>query len=75
MNAEPFLAVMPVIQACESLSIRYNIGGSLASSFYGSPRSTNHVDVVSDLQPGQADAFAQLLASEYYVDAQISGHH
>ena len=42
------LAVQPVIQAFEKLSIPYHIGGSIASSVYGMARATLDVDIVAD---------------------------
>lgn len=44
------LAVQPVIQAFEKLSIPYYIGGSIASSVYGMARATLDVDIVADLK-------------------------
>ena len=38
------IAVRPVIQAFEKLSIPYYIGGSIASSLYGMARATLDVD-------------------------------
>jgi hypothetical protein len=62
-------ALTPVIEACEVLSIPYFIGGSLASSTYGEPRSTRDVDVIADLRLGEVDAFVQHLQHAYYIDA------
>jgi hypothetical protein len=44
------LAVQPVIQAFEKLSIPYYIGGSIASSVYGMARATLDVDIFADLK-------------------------
>ncbi len=53
----------------ETAGIKYMIAGSLASSFYGEPRTTQDVDAVID---GDEAAIQQLLASlppsEFYVD-------
>ena len=43
-------ATEPVAEAFEKLGIPYFIGGSVASSAYGIPRSTMNVDMVSDLK-------------------------
>ena len=60
-----------VARACERLGLRYLIGGSLASSYHGVPRSTNDADLLVDL-PGRcvADLVADL-ATDFYVDADM----
>jgi len=58
-----------VVSALEKLKIRYCIGGSLASSAFGVPRSTLDVDMVADIRPDQAAAVESLLKGEFYVDA------
>ena len=66
MNLSPpdtLVAVTPVVEALEQLGVRYHIGGSLASSAYGVPRSAAYVDLIADLRPEQVGAFvAQLQA-------------
>ncbi|HEX7602522.1 MAG TPA: hypothetical protein VF316_12990 [Polyangiaceae bacterium] len=49
MLAEPLLVVARVAAALEALGVRYVVGGSLASSLYGVPRSTQDVDLVAEL--------------------------
>ncbi|HSH76181.1 MAG TPA: hypothetical protein VLA09_10900, partial [Longimicrobiales bacterium] len=51
----------------ERLDIRYLVGGSVASSVHGEPRSTNDIDIVADLRPERLDAFVEALSTEYYV--------
>ncbi|HEX6799638.1 MAG TPA: hypothetical protein VF116_18160 [Ktedonobacterales bacterium] len=63
-------AVAPVIAALDELGIAYYIGGSLASSLHGIPRSTMDVDLVAMLQPGQVGALLDKLQDQYYVDEQ-----
>ena len=50
--------------------IRYLIGGSLASSASGEPRSTLDVDVVVALQEADVDSFLAALGEEFYVDEE-----
>lgn len=52
MNLPPNIltAVAPVIEALERAGVAYFIGGSVASSVYGMPRSTMDVDLVADLR-------------------------
>ncbi|MGA8763321.1 MAG: hypothetical protein WB562_10695, partial [Candidatus Sulfotelmatobacter sp.] len=50
--------------------IPYMLTGSFASVFYGSPRSTQDIDLVIAANPAQLRALVESLArSEYYVDA------
>ncbi|OQY01380.1 MAG: hypothetical protein B6I22_14525 [Desulfobacteraceae bacterium 4572_123] len=52
------LAVQPVIQAFEKLSIPYYIGGSIASSVYGMARATIKIDVfIHENEPYRNEAF------------------
>ncbi len=46
--------------------IAYMISGSFASAYYGSPRSTQDIDIVIDATPDQLRAFL-LPAQEYYA--------
>ena len=60
-------ALGPVVDALEQLSVRYHIGGSLASSAYGVPRATADVDLIAEIRPEQIDAFVSQLQATYYV--------
>ena len=54
MNRPPlFLALEPVIEVFESLSVPYYVGGSVASSAVGTARTTLDVDLVADLRAAQ----------------------
>jgi hypothetical protein len=63
-----FEAMDAVIQAFEDLGIRYQIGGSVASSAYGIARATLDVDLVADLHENQIHSFIDLIHDSYYVD-------
>ncbi len=68
------LALKPVVDAFDRLSIPYYIGGSIASSAYGTPRTTMDADMVADLAPAQVPSLVELLRDQYYVsDAMITG--
>jgi len=58
-----------VIGALEQCGIPYTVGGSLASSFAGEPRSSIDADIVIDMRPAQVEAFVGLLGDEFYADA------
>src|SRR5690606_37851363 len=40
MTSEPLRALVPVIEVLRALDVAYAIGGSMASSVFGEPRST-----------------------------------
>jgi len=65
------LAVQPVIQAFENLSIPYYIGGSVASSIYSMARATLDVDIVADLKINQIAHLNQILEHQYYIDEDM----
>jgi hypothetical protein len=56
-------ATEPVAKAFENLGVPYFIGGSVASSAYGMPRSTMDVDMVSDLKPAHVQTLVRTLGS------------
>lgn len=66
----PEAPVRQVIEALESLGLRYHVGGSLASSLHGAPRQTRDLDVVVDLPPSRIEDLAQLLESEFDLDRE-----
>jgi hypothetical protein len=55
-------ALIPFLQALDRLQIPYYVGGSVASSYYGSWRRTQDVDVILDIRPDQIRTLARLLA-------------
>lgn len=57
-----------IARVLERLGVPYLIGGSLASSFYAEPRSTNDVDIVADLQAEHISPFIADLRDEFYLD-------
>jgi hypothetical protein len=71
MLSEPLLVVARLALVFDGLGIRYAVGGSLASSLYGTPRATQDVDLVAELDLGNVDDFAKLLGGEFYVDANM----
>lgn len=69
--AEPLAVTLKVTAVLETLGLEYAVGGSLASSMHGIPRSTNDADVLVKL-PGRAvDDFITALEGEFYVDRDM----
>jgi hypothetical protein len=64
-------AIVPFTDALRRLGIRYYIGGSVASSAHGHWRSTADLDIIADIDPGQAEPLARLLQDRFYIDAQM----
>lgn len=56
-----FEALDAVVQAFEDLDVRYQIGGSVASSAYGIARATLDADLVADLGADQIHPFIDLI--------------
>jgi len=74
MLTEPLLVVAELGAQLDRLAVPYVVGGSLASSMYGVPRSTQDVDLVVRLQPSQGEALARALEEAFHVDrAMIAG--
>ena len=65
------LAIKPVTQAFDQLSIPYYIGGSIASSVYGVARATMDVDIIADLALTQVSSLVKLLQDQYYIDERM----
>lgn len=62
-------ALLPFLQALDRFGIPYYVGGSVASSYYGSWRRTQDVDVILAILPDQIRLLAKLLAQDYDIDA------
>jgi hypothetical protein len=67
--ADTLAVVLTVTRVLEGLAVPYLLGGSLASSLHGIPRSTQDADLVVDLQPEHIHPLVAALASEFYLDA------
>ncbi len=65
---DPAPILLPVVHALEELDVPYQIGGSLASSVWGMPRSTQDADLVADLRLADAVPFVARLQEAFYVD-------
>lgn len=68
--ARPIDVALLCAEAFDRLGVGSFLGGSLASSFQGEQRSTNDIDFVVDLQPGQAGTLADALGPEFDLDTE-----
>lgn len=57
-----------VVNAFESLGIRYLVTGSIASIFYGEPRFTNDIDIVAEINEYHIPGLLKLFPyDEFYI--------
>jgi hypothetical protein len=57
-----------VLEVLDLLEIPYMVGGSMASSLYGIPRTTMDVDLIVKLRDDQVDEFTCALKADFYFD-------
>jgi hypothetical protein len=65
---DPIAVAVAVAQILDALGILHTVGGSLASSFAGEPRSTVDIDIVAAVDATQVDALVAALTPAFYVD-------
>lgn len=68
--SDPVAVALSVAQVLEHCGLRYLVGGSLASSLSGEPRSTLDVDIVVAMTTSDVDRVAEALRGEFDVDDQ-----
>lgn len=68
---DPIFVAQLVADAFDRLNIPYLIGGSLASSLHGIPRTTQDVDLVADIKVFQIPLLVASLESAFYADAEM----
>jgi hypothetical protein len=71
IGSEVVAALTPVVEALTSLGIAYRVGGSVASSALGVPRSTLDADLVCEMSERDVEGFVGRLEADYYVDAEM----
>jgi hypothetical protein len=74
VETDPLGIASRVIDVLDRIGARYSIGGSMASAFADEPRSTLDVDIVVALTSAQADALAQSLGADFYLDRDRLQH-
>lgn len=68
MLPEPIAVMQQVIDVLETLDVPYLVGGSFASSIYGTYRATADVDLVADLKFEHVATLVKALAGQFYID-------
>jgi len=62
------VAVGSVTKTLDLMQIPYFVGGSVASSYHGVPRSTIDVDLVADIQEKHSSPFFARVSTEFYAN-------
>ena len=68
MVNDPVAVALSVARVLEAGELRYLVGGSLASSLSGEPRSTLDVDIVVAMTTGDVSRIAEALLPEFDVN-------
>lgn len=66
---DPIETALVVSRLLDAMGILHTIGGSIASSFAGEPRSTLDIDIVAAIEERHVETLVTALAPEFYVDA------
>jgi len=67
MDTRLVRALTPLIDAFDELGIVYELGGSVASSVHGVPRSSLDIDILSALKSEHVSDLVQKLEGDYYL--------
>ena len=68
MVTDPIGIALRVAEALEACGIRYLVGGSLASSISGEPRSSMDIDIVVELPTSKVPSLVATLSAEFHAD-------
>lgn len=68
LTIDPIQVALTVADALEGCGLRYLVGGSLASSLSGEPRSTLDVDLVVSISENDVQLFVDKLGDEFYAE-------
>src|SRR5437016_2564010 len=71
MNDPMAAGLAELVETLDRLHIPYAVGGSLASSAHGAYRFTADADLIAAINPRQAQALAQSLGKNWYVDEEM----
>jgi hypothetical protein len=71
LGSDPVDIALRVGAAIEAVGGEYFVGGSIASSIQGEPRTTNDIDFVLTLPLGRLEDFRATLGSDFEVDVEM----
>jgi hypothetical protein len=69
-SVDPIAVALAVTETFDALGVLHTIGGSIASSFAGEPRSTVDIDIVAALEEAHVDELVTLLSPDFYIDRE-----
>ena len=69
---DPLLIIKKATDVLENAGIDYLVGGSIASSLHGIPRTTQDADIVADLSEAAFEKIAPALSETFYVDEMMA---
>ena len=67
-DVDPLRIAARVCAVLESIGSLYSVGGSVASSFSGEPRSTLDIDIVVSLEASHIAPLIAALENEFYIE-------
>ncbi len=68
---DPYDVALLVTRALDNLGVVHTIGGSIASSFAGEPRSTIDIDIVAAIEEHHVEALAAALWPAFYAEVDV----
>ena len=68
MAFDPIQLALHVAEVLDACGVRYVVGGSVASSLAGEPRSTLDVDILVALSEDQVEPLFEALGRDFYAD-------
>jgi hypothetical protein len=71
MSSDPLIVIARLADIFDQLGIPYAVGGSLASSVYGVPRSTNDAALIADIRLTHVKPLQETLESDFYVAGEL----
>ncbi|MBZ5579138.1 MAG: hypothetical protein LAP40_21455 [Acidobacteriia bacterium] len=69
--SRPAVALKRMVESLDRLGIGDCVVGSVASSVYGTPRTTMDIDMVTDIRQDQLPALAAELQGAFYADVDM----
>ena len=66
--ADPIAVALRVADTLDALNVASTIGGSIASSFAGEPRSTLDIDIVAAIDESHIEGLVEALSADFYID-------
>jgi len=67
---DPIETALQVSRLLDELNIQHTIGGSIASSFAGEPRSTLDIDVIAAVDERNVEPLVAAFSPDFYIDAE-----